>query len=372
MKIVFSSNISWSIYNFRLNLLKSLQKEGHEITVAIKDEYSEKLLEEGFHFESINLNNNSTNPIKDLKTLYDYYKIYKKLKPDVICHNAIKPNVYGTIAAGMLDIPVINNISGLGTLFIKKSFSTKIAKLLYRFSQRKASKIFFQNEDDLNLFIENKLVDRSRTQLIPGSGVDTSRFIPNEDSKEDGGFQFLFIGRLIYDKGIREYIEATKLLKNKFPYTVFNILGPLYENNATAISKETLDNWIKDERIIYLGQTDSVEDVIGLVDCVVLPSYREGLSKVLIEASSMGLPIVTTNVPGCRDVVIDNETGFLCEVNNSKDLADKMAKVLFMSIEERKVMGVKARKRAIAIFDEKIIIGHYKEAIQSIVNVGAI
>jgi glycosyltransferase involved in cell wall biosynthesis len=369
MKIVFSSNISWSIYNFRLNLLKSLQKEGHEIfTVAFKDEYSEKLLEEGFHFEPINLNNNSTNPIKDVKTLYDYYKIYKKLKPDVICHNAIKPNIYGTIAAGMLGIPVINNISGLGTLFIKKSFSTKIAKLLYRFSQRKASKIFFQNEDDLNLFIENKLIDKSRTQLIPGSGVDTSRFIPNEDSKEDGGFQFLFIGRLIYDKGIREYIEAVKLLKKKYSNAVFNVLGPLYENNASAISKETLDSWIKNGEIVYLGQTDYVEKVMKIVDCIVLPSYREGLSKVLIEASSMGLPIVTTDVPGCRDVIVNNETGFLCEVKNSKDLADKMEKMLLLPYEKRKEMGIKARKRAIALFDKKIIIDYYKQAIYSIIK----
>ncbi|MEY3500084.1 MAG: hypothetical protein RL308_1753 [Bacteroidota bacterium] len=372
MKIVFSSNISWSIYNFRFKLLQSLQNDGHEIyAVASRDEYTEKLINEGFNFEAIDLNNNATNPLKDLETIYSYYTIYKKINPDVICHNAIKPNIYGTIAAGILNIPVINNISGLGTLFIKKRFSTIIAKLLYRISQKRASKVFFQNNDDFQLFINNNLVSKEKCQVIPGSGVDTSRFIPNDDPKEDSVFQFLFIGRLIYDKGIREYIEAVKLLKNKFPNAVFNILGPLYENNSTAISKETLDSWIEDEGIIYLGQTDSVENVIGLVDCVVLPSYREGLSKVLIEASSMGLPIVTTNVPGCRDVVIDNETGFLCEVNNSKDLADKMAKVLLMSIEDRKEMGVKARKRAITVFDEKIIIGHYKEAIQSIINIGS-
>ena len=370
MKIVFSSNISWSIYNFRLKLLQSLQDDGHEIyTVASKDEYTEKLINEGFHFKAINLNNNRTNPLEDLKTIYNYYKIYKNINPDVICHNAIKPNIYGTIAAGMLDIPVVNNISGLGTLFIKKSFSTRIAKLLYRFSQKKASKIFFQNDDDLNLFIQNNLIDKSKTQVIPGSGVDTSQFIPNEDMKADSHFQFLFIGRLIYDKGIQEYIDAVKLLKNKYPNAIFNVLGPLYENNATGISQDMLATWIQNDGIIYLGQTDRVEKVMKLVDCVVLPSYREGLSKVLIEASSMGLPIVTTNVPGCRDVVIDNVTGFLCKVKNSKDLADKMEKVLLLSADERKEMGVKARKRAIAVFDKKIIISHYKVAIHSVTNI---
>jgi len=369
MKIIFSSNISWSIYNFRLKLLKSLQKEGHEIyAVANEDEYSVKLVNEGFHFEAINSNNNATNPLEDLKTIYSYYKIYKKIQPDVICHNAIKPNIYGTIAAGLLNIPTVNNISGLGTLFIKKSFSTKIAKFLYKFSQKKATKVFFQNNDDLNLFIKNKLINTSKVQVIPGSGVDTSRFIPNADKKEDSSFQFLFIGRLLYDKGIREYVDAVRLLKNKYPTVKFNILGPLYENNATAITQETLDSWIKNNEIIYLGQTDQVEEVMKNMDCVVLPSYREGLSKVLIEASSMGLPIVTTNVPGCRDVVIDNETGFLCEVRNSEDLAKKMEKILLQSVEERKEMGDKARKRAIAVFDEQIIIQHYKNAINEIVK----
>ena len=368
MKIIFSSNIAWSIFNFRLKLLKSLQDDGHEIfTIAFKDEYSEKLIDEGFHFTAINLNNNGTNPLKDLKSIYSYYRIYKKIRPDVICHNAIKPNIYGTIAAGILGIPVVNNISGLGTLFIKKKFSTQIAKLLYRFSQRKASKIFFQNKDDLNLFLENKLIENSKAQVIPGSGVDTLRFIPQEAKEERLDFTFLFIGRLLYDKGIREYVEAVQLLKNKYPRTKFCILGPLYENNATAITKETLTNWINSDAIIYLGQTDRVEEVMKVADCVVLPSYREGLSKVLIEASSMGLPIVTANVPGCRDVVIDNETGFLCEVKNSKDLADKMEKMLLLSVKERMKMGHYARKRAIEIFDEKIIIKHYKEAIYAIV-----
>jgi glycosyltransferase involved in cell wall biosynthesis len=368
MKIIFSSNIAWSIFNFRLKLLKSLQDDGHEIyPVAFPDEYSEKLIDEGFHFTAVNLNNNGTNPLKDLKSIYSYYRIYKKIRPDVICHNAIKPNIYGTIAAGMLNIPVVNNISGLGTLFIKKSFPTQIAKLLYRFSQRKASKIFFQNKDDLNLFLENKLIENSKAQVIPGSGVNTLRFIPNEAKEEGLDFTFLFIGRLLYDKGIREYVEAVQLLKKKYPRTKFCILGPLYENNATAITKETLTNWINSDAIIYLGQTDRVEEVMKVADCVVLPSYREGLSKVLIEASSMGLPIVTTNVPGCRDVVINNETGFLCEVKNSKDLANKMEKMLLLSVKERMKMGYYARKRAIEVFDEQIIIRHYKEAIYALV-----
>ena len=368
MKIIFSSNITWSIYNFRTPLLKLLQSEGHKIyTVANRDEYAEKLEAAGFRFEEINLNNNTTNPFEDLKTIYSYYKIYKKINPAIICHNAIKPNIYGTIAASILGIPTLNNISGLGTLFIKKSFSTTIAKWLYRFSQKRATKVFFQNNDDLKLFLQHKLITKNKCSIIPGSGVNTSTFKPNEKIKQATKFQFLFIGRLLYDKGIREYVEAATILKNNYPKIDFAILGPLYKNNTTAISEETLQHWIAKGVINYLGQTDAVETIMANASCVVLPSYREGLSKVLIEASSMGLPIVTTNVPGCRDVVIDNVTGFLCEVKNSTDLAIKLEKMLVLTPIERQAMGKKARKRALDVFDEQLIIKQYKNAIYSIV-----
>ncbi len=367
MKIVFSSNISWSIYNFRTPLLKSLQRDGHKIyTVSNRDDYAKKLENEGFIFEEIGLNNNSTNPFEDLKTVFNYFIIYKKIKPDVICHNAIKPNIYGTIAASLLKIPTINNISGLGTLFIKQSFSTRIAKWLYKFSQKRASKVFFQNNDDLDLFVKNRLVKLSKCQVIPGSGVDTSKFIPIIRTQEKDSFHFLFVGRLLYDKGILEYIDAIKLLKKKYKNVSFSILGPLYENNSTAINKETLNAWVSERIVNYFGETDNVKGFMEKADCIVLPSYREGMSKVLIEASSLGLPIVTTNVPGCRDVIIENETGFLCEVKSSKDLAVKMEKMLLLSSEQRKKMSKKARKRAVEVFDINIIIDYYKKAIKSI------
>tara|TARA_R110001592_G_scaffold362857_1_gene678553 strand:- start:1102 stop:2151 length:1050 start_codon:yes stop_codon:yes gene_type:complete len=346
-------------------LLKSLKDDGHQIfTVSHKDEYSTLLIEAGFSFEEIKLNNNGTNPVDDLKTIYQYYKIYKNINPDVICHNAIKPNIYGTIAAGMLGIKVVNNISGLGTLFIKKSISTYFAKFLYKVSQTKATKVFFQNSDDLDLFSINNLINRSKCIVIPGSGVNTKKFKPV--SKTNKSFHFLFIGRLLYDKGILEYVDAAKKLKKKYPTIVFNILGPLYMNNSTGITKKTLEFWIDSQSINYLGHTDSVEKVLETADCVVLPSYREGLSKVLIESSSMAIPIVTTNVPGCKDVVVDGETGFLCRVKDSNDLLLKMEKMLLLSLEERNLMGEKARDRAVNLFDQEIIIKHYKDTIYSL------
>lgn len=367
MRIVFSSNISWSIYNFRLGLLKSLKEDGLEIyTVASYDEYSKKLLDLGFQFENLKINNNSTNPIEDLKLIFQYFKLYKRIKPDIICHNAIKPNIYGTIAAGFLGIPVVNNISGLGTLFIKESLSTKIAKLLYKFSQKKATKIFFQNKDDLNLFIKNNLINEKKCRVIPGSGVNTDKFKIKKFSEKKTIFNFLFVGRLIYDKGIREYIESARILKSKKYSINCKVLGPFYKSNSTSVSENELNEWIKEGIIEYLGETNNVYEEMIKIDCLVLPSYREGLSKVLIEASSAGIPIVTTNVPGCKDVVIDNKTGFLCEVKNSPDLALKMEKMLNLKKEELKEMGIRSRERAVNVFDEKIIIKHYKEAIYSL------
>lgn len=368
MKIIFSSNIAWSIFNFRMPLLKSLQEEGHEIHAvsAFNEKYSEKLMNEGFFFHGIKINNNSKNPIKDLYLLVQYYNIYKKINPDVICHNAIKPNVYGTIAAKILGIPVVNNISGLGTLFIKKSLSTKIAKFLYKISQRRADKVFFQNTEDHQEFLNNKLVKVDNSEVIPGSGVDTKSFVPKKE-KGDRIFRFIFIGRLIFDKGILEFIEALRILKKKYPNFEGAVLGPIYYSNNTAITEEILNDWISESVINYLGETDNVVEYMQTADCLVLPSYREGLSKVLIEGSSVALPIITTDVPGCRDVIVDGVTGYLCKVKNNEDLAEKMELILNMKDSDRIEMGNRGRERAISTFDEKIIIKQYKSAIYGVV-----
>ena len=372
MKILFSSNISWSIYHFRKGLLQSLQDDGHQIVaVAQKDKYSEKLINLGFEYYPLNINNNSKNPLKDLWLIYKYIKTYRKIKPDIILHNAIKPNIYGTIAAGFLGIPTINNISGLGTLFIKKSLSTYIAKFLYKFSQKFATTVFFQNEYDRDLFLKEKLVKKQKTKIIPGSGVNTEKFHQRLNTNENNqSFEFLFIARLIKDKGLMEYLEAAKILKEKYNEKVtFSILGPFYQANETAFKPEELQKWIDKGIINYLGETDNVAKEIAHTDSVVLPSYREGLSKVLIEASAMEKPIVTTDVPGCKDVVIDNYNGFLCQAKNSNDLADKMEKMFLLPKSQLQQMGKNARKRALETFDEKIIIEIYKEEIYKVLNI---
>lgn len=370
MKIIFSSNVAWSIFNFRKDLLQSLQKDGHEIHCVSNDEdgYSSKLKDLDFKFHKVNIKNNSKNPIKDIFLIREYFKIYKSIKPDIILHNAIKPNIYGTIVAGVLSFKTINNISGLGTLFIKKSLSTYLAKFLYFISQKFATIVFFQNKHDMKLFIDSNLVSKNKCKLINGSGVDTTRFIPNNNIIKSNEFHFLFVGRMLKDKGIVELFEAAKQINSEGYKFRLTFLGDLYKDNETSISEDVLKKWQKESFIQYLGATDDVISAMQTADCLVLPSYREGLSKVLIEASSIGIPIITSDVPGCKDVVIDNTNGFLCKVKSSTDLAKQMKKMLELDNKARIKMGENNRKRAKDIFDVNIINKVYRDEIFKILK----
>lgn len=360
-------NTSWNIYNFRLGLLRALEKEGYKIvTIAPRDEYSQKLEALGYAYREIKINNSGTNPIEEIKLIYDFVKLYKEVKPDVLLHYTIKPNVYGTIAADILDIPVITNISGLGTVFLTNSFPSKIAKFLYKVAMRIPKKVFFQNSDDRELFITKKLVNPKITALLAGSGIDTEKFAPQKDIGQGGALQFLFIARLVKDKGIVEYVDAARLLKEKYPDVEFAILGAFYPGNPTAVTQAEMRRWEEEGVIRYLGVSDDVRSVIAGAACVVLPSYREGLSRVLLEASSMAKPIVTTDVPGCKDVVEDGVNGFLCRSKDVKDLAHAMEKMIVLPQAKREEMGKRGRERAVKEFDEKIVIGHYLEAIKAL------
>lgn len=362
-------NTSWNIYNFRLGFLKSLQKDGYRIvTIAPHDDYSEKLEALGFEYHNININNMGSNPFEDIKLAWDFYKIYKKVKPNILLHYTIKPNIYGTIAAWLAGVPVISNVSGLGTVFLNNNLSSKIARLLYKIALRIPSKVFFQNEDDRTLFIDSKLVDEDKTDVLPGSGIDTVKFSPIEDMKRSSSFSFLFIARLVRDKGLVEYVDAVRILKVKYPLVKFVVLGAFYPGNPTAITQEEMTKWEQEGIVMYLGTSDDVPSVIAQADCIVLPSYREGLSRVLLEAASMARPIVTTDVSGCREVVDDGINGFLCKVKDAEDLARQMEKMLQLDQIQRIQMGEKGRDKVIKEFDEAIVIRSYKTEISNILK----
>ncbi len=367
MKIAIVLNTSWNIYNFRMGLIKSLQENGHQVVaIAPEDEYTSKLIDAGCEYHKLMMDSRGANILKDLGLIFELNRLYKKIKPDLILHYTIKPNVYGTIAARLQNIPAINNVCGLGTIFLNDNLVSKIGALLYKISFKFPKKVFFQNEQDRQLFKERGLIDDKITDILPGSGIDLTKF-HGTDFKRNKNFTFLLISRLIHDKGVLEYIEAIKILKSKGIEAKFQILGAKDIEHKRGIKEELINDWIENNVIEYLGKTDDVRHFINNADCVVLPSYREGTPKSLLEAASSAKPIVATDVPGCREVVDNEINGLLCKIKDPIDLADKMEKMIGLSNEQLKTMGINGRKKMEDQFDEAIVINKYLNSIKELV-----
>lgn len=368
MIIIISLNTFWNIFNFRLGLIKALQSQGYQIiALAPHDEYFVRLEDIGVKCISVTLDHKGINPITDINLIKQYYTIFKSIRPDVILSYTIKPNIYGNLAARVLKIPTINNISGLGTIFINNTIASYIGKLLYRIGLSSSEHVFFQNDEDRNLFIQAKFVKNKTSSVIPGSGVDIKHF--KSSRKTNKGQRFLFSGRLISDKGVLEYLQAATLVLKKFPNKEFLLAGELGVNNKTAISKDELNSYIdKHPQIKYLGKTDNMKELLNTIDILVLPSYREGLSKSLLEASAMKLPIITSDVAGCRDVVVHGYNGFLCKVKSTDSLVRSMEEMIRISEEYRHEMGLKGRKRVKQFYSEEKVIKHYSNQINKLLN----
>ncbi|WP_017730231.1 glycosyltransferase family 4 protein [Nafulsella turpanensis] len=365
-KVAIVINTSWNIFNFRLRLIKALQAQGMEVfAIAPPDEYSARLEVAGCRFIPVKMQGSGSNPFHELRVIRKLYEAYKEIQPDVVLHYTIKPNVYGTLAARALGIPCINNVSGLGTVFLNNSTVAKIARRLYGFAFRFPQKVFFQNKDDQRLFLRFKLVKPEITEVIPGSGIDTTRFSPNGRIKNTS-FTFLVLSRLLYDKGIAEYVEAAGILKRKGIKARFQLMGAPDPGHRRGISLAVIDSWKEKGCVEYLGTTDDVLPYIRHADCVVLPSYREGTPRSLLEAASAGKPIVTTDVPGCNNIVQDEVNGYLCKAKDALDLADKMERMYQLDSHHREELGRKSRQIAVEKFDEKIVIDRYLQAIEEI------
>ncbi|MFP2421034.1 glycosyltransferase family 4 protein [Pseudescherichia vulneris] len=361
MKVVLSANTSWYLYNFRKNTIKQLISGGHTVyIVAPIDDYSNILAKLGCHCVDVKLSARGMNPLNEIQTIISFVKIYKKIRPDVIFNFTPKNNIYSTLAAYHLPTKIINNIAGLGTAFIGRSVSKSILMFLYKISQRRANRIFFQNTDDLKQFVNNKIASESQSRLIPGSGVDLNRFGLDERSV-DGVTNFILIARLILEKGIPEYAKAATILKDKYGDKVhFSLAGFVDQDNPSAVPLELINKWHDDGVMRFLGKTDKVEDLLQHNDCVVLPSYyREGVPKSLLEAAAMGKIIVTTDNVGCREAVIDNETGYLCEPRSVLSLTCALEKVILMDHKAREEMGRAGRDYISRRFDEQIVINEY-------------
>jgi glycosyltransferase involved in cell wall biosynthesis len=369
-KIAISANSSWYIYNFRKNTILALTTLGYQVIVlAPQDQYSEKLSDLGCDFLHVYIDQSGINPFKEVKTIYKLWKVYREYSIDIVLNFTPKNNIYSTLSAYLAGTGAINNISGLGVVFVNNNMLSAIVRYLYRISQKRASKIFFQNADDQKMFSDLKIAHNVPSERLPGSGVDLTRFKVSP-APDDGVVRFILVARMLYEKGIEQYVESARRLKEKYGVKVeLNLLGFLNVNNPSAISSSQMNSCVDEGIVNYLGVSDCVENQIAYADCVVLPSYyQEGVPRSLLEAGAMGKPLITCDSVGCRDCVVDSVNGYLCQPRSADSLFSKMQLIYKLSHEDRISMGLKSREKIEAEFNEKFVIERYVSSIKDCLN----
>ncbi|MBZ5855646.1 glycosyltransferase family 4 protein [Flavihumibacter profundi] len=365
--IAFVSNNSWSVYNFRLDIIRYLQSQGFSIMViAPTDDFSKLLTSEGCLHVPVSFNNRSANPVSDFRLYRRLKKIYIQYKPKLIFHFVAKPNIYGTLAAGSLGIPSVAVITGLGYAFDRQNWLLFIVKGLYKLGLRKAIETWFLNADDATFFVQEKLVLPEKVKILPGEGVDTKYFKRSAiaEKKTGGNFIFIMSCRMLKSKGVCVYAQAARILRQKGYRFECHLMGAFEEAHPDSIAKEELDGWVKSGLIRYLGFAKDVRPYLQGADCCLLPSfYHEGVPRSLMEAASMELPVITTRNTGCKELVLENISGYLCEQRNAEDLAEKMEKVMRLPVAGRMEMGYHGRQLMINKFDVSHVIKFYASVV---------
>ncbi len=361
--ILLTGNTAWGMFNFRESLMKLLIQKGHIVTVVAPpdEKFEKKIVETGCRFIPVKIDSKGTNPLSDLLLIKKYYSIYKKLRPDFIFQYTIKPNIYGTIASWFASIPSVAVVTGLGYTFINNNIVSRIAIMLYRLAFTISKQVWFLNEEDRLIFTDNHIVNKEKTFILKGEGINLEKF--SGSHIKTSGLSFLLASRMLWDKGIGEFYEAARILKTNHAEVQFNLLGPHGVHNPKAISENQINQWHEEGIINYLGETDDIKPYINAATAVVLPSYREGISRVLLEAAAMGKPIITTDCVGCRDVIIDNVTGFLCETKNPVSLAAAMLKLISLQKEQIEFMGKKGREFVQEEFSDDVVLKKYLETV---------
>jgi glycosyltransferase involved in cell wall biosynthesis len=362
-RIVLSANSDWNIANFRVGLIRGLRDAGYEpVVIAPRDPVADSRMRElAVERLEVKIDRSGLNPLADLALLRRYRSILARLRPAAYLGYTIKPNIYGSLAAASLGISALPNVSGLGTAFIRGGPLQQLVTWLYRLGFHKAPVVFFQNDEDRRLFVERGIVSEDQARVIPGSGVDLERFAPAP--QPDGPPTFLLIARLLRDKGVVEFVEAARSLRSQFPAARFQLLGPIDEGNRTAISSTELESWVSGGLVEYLGTTDDVRPFIAAATAVVLPSYREGLPRSLLEAAAMARPLIAADVPGCRDVVENQVNGILCQVRSTESLAGAMREMAERPAEQRRAMGEAGRRKVQARYNQEFVIQAYLDVL---------
>jgi glycosyltransferase involved in cell wall biosynthesis len=359
--IVLSANSDWNIANFRPGLICALRGAGYDpVVIAPQDPAADDRMRElDVERIPIRIDRSGLNPVADFRLLADYRRLLGRIQPAAYLGFTIKPNIYGSMAAAALGIPAIPNVSGLGTAFIRPGVLQSIVTALYRLGFSKAPAVFFQNDEDRSLFVGRRIVRAKQSRVLPGSGVDLSRFAPA--APNDGPPVFLLVARLLRDKGVIEFVQAARSLAGHGMR--FQLLGPIDEGNRTAIGRLELERWVEEGVIEYLGVTDDVRPFLAAATAVVLPSYREGMPRSLLEAAAMGRPLIAADVPGCRDVVEDGVNGYLCTVRDPVSLASAMRRLAGLPATDRIAMGEAARRKVQEQFSEELVIGAYLDVL---------
>jgi glycosyltransferase involved in cell wall biosynthesis len=375
VKVLIVLNSAWNLLNFRSGLIKALIEKGHEVVLAApQDEHVPALQSLGASFVNLPMRAHGINPFSDLKLLWHMVCLLKTIKPAVLLAYTAKPNIYGGLAGRIVSIPVINNIAGLGSVFIKGGWVASVLTKLYRLALARSYCVFFQNPDDRLQFIERGLVKAEKTKLVPGSGINLNQFqvapLPclreSQLPLEKRRFVFLLVARLLRDKGVVEYVEAARQLKPLYPRVEFALLGSRDLENPNAVSDKLFNSWLSDGIVNYWGASSDVRIELALADCVVLPSYREGTPRSLLEAAAMGRPLIATDVPGCREVVHSGLNGLLCESGDSKSLANRMESLLNMTPEKLHKFAQASRALVQEQFDENLVIEAYLRVLEKI------
>ncbi|MGS1016271.1 glycosyltransferase family 4 protein [Allosphingosinicella humi] len=365
-RLVISINSSWNFVNFRAGLIRSLVAEGYEIIAAAPyDEYTPKLAALGCRFEPLPLSGRGTSPIGDGALFLSYLQLLRRERPTAYMGFTVKPNVYGSLAAHSLGIPVLNNIAGLGAAFAERGWLNWLVRQLYRRALVRSAVVFFQNPEDRDQFVQDGLVRAEISRLLPGSGVDISHFSPRPRPLRSGEETvFLMIARMLWTKGVYEYVSAARTVRRRFPNVRFQILGIIDEAAKGAVSRKDIEGWVEEGVIEFLGAEDDVRPYIESADCVVLPTfYREGTPRSLLEGAAMGRPLIATNVPGCREVVKDGINGFQVTPRDAEALANAMIKLAELPSEQRTSLAGASRRIAENQFDERLVIDHYLAAL---------
>jgi glycosyltransferase involved in cell wall biosynthesis len=367
--IVFAANSAWNILNFRMNLVRALAAEGlNPVALVPPGEGEAELRQVGVPVHTIPMSADDTSPLSGFMLVVRYIQALRRIRPAAFLGFTPKPNIFGSMAASVLRIPVVNNVTGLGTAFIHGGVLGTLVPNLDRIALRRSHRVFFHNEEDESLFLEKGLAPPGKTAVIAGSGVDLQRFTATLLPGKGDGLTFLFVGRLLREKGIGEFVEAARMVKTQAPTTHFHVLGSTDEGNR-GVPADEIRRWRTEGVVDYLGTTRDVRPFIEAADCVVLPSYREGMPRVLLVAAAMGRPLIGADVPGCRQIVREGETGFLAEARSGQALAEKMMELIRLDPMAREQMGRRARKVAEAEFSEELVNRAYFDALAPIAGI---